>query len=63
MFPSELHPAVTFTRRGYIVNWDNFPEYVEGDFLTLKDVTHGSGPTDSYLPSPALRALTTAYCW
>jgi glycosidase len=63
VFPSELQPGSTFTQRGYIVNWDNFPEYVEGDFLTLKDVTHGSGPTDSYLPSPALRALTTAYCW
>jgi glycosidase len=63
VFPAELHEPSTFTRRGYIINWDHAPEYVEGDFQRLKDITHGSGPTDQYVPSPALRALTTAYCW
>ena len=63
VFPTELQSPDAFTRRGYISNWDYFPEYVEGDFLSLKDINHGSGPTDHYVPSEALRALTRAYCW
>ena len=63
VFPSELHAPDTFHRRGYIANWDRAPEYVEGDFLTLKDIAHGSGALDDYVPAPALLALTQAYCW
>ncbi len=63
VFPTELHAPDTFTRKGRIVNWDSFPEYVEGDFEQLKDVDHGSGPVDGFIASPALRAITTAYCW
>jgi glycosidase len=61
--PAELHPAESFTRRGRIVDWDRYPEYVEGDFEGLKDVAQGSGPVDDYRPSAALVALTRAYCW
>jgi glycosidase len=61
--PAELHPPESFTRRGRIVDWDRYPEYVEGDFEGLKDIAHGSGPLDDYRPSPALEALTRAYCW
>jgi glycosidase len=61
--PAELHPADTFTRRGRIVDWDRFPEFVEGDFESLKDIAHGRGELDDYRPSPALVALTRAYCW
>ena len=53
----------TFSRKGRITNWDNPPEFLEGDFVGLKDVAHGFGPLDDYRPSPALRALTRAYCW
>jgi glycosidase len=63
VFPTELQSPEAFTRRGYISNWDYFPEYVEGDFLSLKDINHGFGSTDHYVPSEALRALTRAYCW
>ena len=63
VFPTELHVPQVFSRRGRIVNWDNAPEYLEGDFVGLKDIAHGSGPLDDYRPSPALRALTRAYCW
>src|SRR5512133_1961373 len=61
--PAELHPPESFTRRGRIVDWDRYPEYVEGDFEGLKDIAHGSGGLDDYRPSPALAALTRAYCW
>jgi glycosidase len=61
--PAELHAAESFTRRGRIVEWDRYPEYVEGDFDGLKDVAQGSGPVDDYRPSAALEALTRAYCW
>ena len=61
--PAELHAPESFTRRGRIVDWDRYPEYVEGDFEGLKDIAHGSGPLDDYRPSPALEALTRAYCW
>ncbi len=61
--PAELHPPASFTRRGRIVDWDRYPEYVEGDFEGLKDIAHGSGGLDDYRPSPALVALTRAYCW
>ena len=63
VFPAELHAADTFTRKGAIGRWDDWPEYVEGDFFGLKDVHTGSGPLDAYVPSPALVALTRAYCW
>ena len=61
--PAELHPPESFTRRGRIVDWNRYPEYVEGDFEGLKDIAHGSGGLDDYRPSPALAALTRAYCW
>jgi dienelactone hydrolase/glycosidase len=61
--PAELHPPASFTRRGRIVDWNRYPEYVEGDFEGLKDIAHGSGGLDDYRPSTALAALTRAYCW
>ena len=61
--PAELHPPASFTRRGRIVDWNRYPEYVEGDFEGLKDIAHGGGGLDDYRPSPALVALTRAYCW
>jgi glycosidase len=63
VFPAELHPPETFTRRGRIEDWDGRPETTQGDFFGLKDVAHGSGEPDDYRPSAALTALTRAYCW
>jgi len=60
VWPVELQADGTFTCRGKIVNWDADPEYREGDFETLKDVFHGWGRDESFVPSPALRALTDA---
>jgi glycosidase len=63
VFPGELHPPDTFTRRGRITDWETYPEFVEGDFEALKDIGHGTYTDEGYLPSPALQALTRAYCW
>ncbi len=44
IWPGELQDAATWTRRGEIQGWDNYPEYLEGDFKALKDINHGSAP-------------------
>ena len=54
IWPRELQPHTTFSKRGSISNWDWYPEYLEGDFCTLKDVHLGWGDTDHFVPSPAL---------
>jgi glycosidase len=61
IWPAELQPAATFTQRGRITNWDHDPEFLEGDFFTLKDVGHGQGSLDHYTPSPALKAICEVY--
>jgi len=61
LFPVELQDPDTFTRKGYIKNWDYDPEFREGDFFDLKDIDHGYGSADDYLVSPALRHLCEAY--
>jgi glycosidase len=63
VFPSELHDPVAFSRLGRIANFDYFPETTQGDFFSLKDIHQGSGLTDEYVPSTALRAVSRAYCW
>lgn len=61
VWPRELQDAGAFTRRGRIANWDHAPEFLEGDFLDLKDVHLGDGAIDDYRVSPALRTLVRAY--
>lgn len=58
VWPVELQADGTFTCRGRIANWDHDPEYRDGDFETLKDLFHGWGRDEAFVPSPALRALT-----
>jgi hypothetical protein len=61
VWPAELQEPGTFTGRGRIDNWDHDPEFLEGDFLDLKDIGHGHGPLDHFQPSAALRALCQVY--
>lgn len=61
VWPAELQNPEAFHRKGSIANWDNDPEFREGDFFDLKDFDHGHGGLEDYEPSPALRALTAAY--
>jgi glycosidase len=61
LWPRELQTPAGFTQRGRIDNWDNWPEYLEGDFFDLKDIHQGVGDTDHFQASAALQALTRAY--
>ena len=61
IWPREFQNPDCFTRKGRINNWDNDPEYREGDFFDLKDINHGFGPADSYCLSPALLNLCEVY--
>jgi hypothetical protein len=61
VWPVELQTPHTFTGQGHISNWDYDPEYLDGDFSTLKDLHLGDGNVDDFTPSPALAALCEAY--
>ncbi|PMD89854.1 alpha-amylase [Siphonobacter sp. BAB-5405] len=61
IWPAELQQPQTFTRKGKIQYWDHDPEFLEGDFESLKDIHHGYGPLDAYRPSEALLHLAEAY--
>lgn len=61
LWPVEFQEPSTFTRKGRISNWDYYPEYLEGDFSDLKDISHGYGPVEDYHISPALKSLCDVY--
>jgi glycosidase len=61
IWPAEFQDSSSYNKKGYIRNWDNYPEYVEGDFFDLKDIHTGEGSTDFYQPSEALVNLCEAY--
>ncbi|MCF7857904.1 MAG: alpha-amylase [Candidatus Cloacimonetes bacterium] len=61
IWPQELMRLDTFSRKGEIVNWDNSPEYLEGDFFSLKNINTGHGEYNNYQPSNALKVLTECF--
>jgi len=61
LWPQELFNLDTFTRKGYIRNWDNDPEYKEGDFLSLKNINTGQGELRNYQASKALKTMIECY--
>lgn len=61
IWPGELQNPACFTRKGEIRNWDNWPEYLDGDFFSLKNVCLGSGTDSDYTPSTALQTLCQVY--
>ena len=69
VWPAEMQQAAHFSAKGRISSWDRDPEFVEGDFVTLKDVDHGFHDrndqgqriVDAFHPSPALNLLCDAY--
>ncbi len=61
VWPQEFQDPSTFSLKGRIDNWDYDPEYLEGDFFDLKNITLGRGPIDTYEPSPALKHLSKVY--
>jgi hypothetical protein len=44
IWPAELQPASTFHQKGHISNFDFFPEARDGDFVTDRDIDHGTQP-------------------
>lgn len=73
VWPVELQHESVWSRHGEIRNWDGFPEFLDGDFCTLKDVNLGEGLKDPALawdlqrrirefrPSQALKDLSVIY--
>lgn len=61
IWPVELQRPSTFTRRGRIMNWDHYPEYIEGDFFKLKNHYLGKKRNKTFVPSKALKVITEAY--
>jgi len=61
VWPSEFQESNTFTRKGRIDNWEYYPEYLEGDFCSLKNVNLGYGSIDSFQSSHALFSLCEVY--
>ena len=61
IWPREFQDPRLYSCKGRINNWDYDPEYLEADFFDLKDVNLGSGDTDDYHPSAALKALCEVY--
>lgn len=69
VWPAELQDARTFSRAGHITDWSYEPEFLGGDFESLKDVDQGYHDLDSqgrkdigrFHPSPAFTHLCNVY--
>ena len=61
VWPLEFRDPAVFTQKGQIVNWDSSPEFLDGDFFDLKDIHHGEGAVDSFVPSVGLLNLIEVY--
>ena len=69
IWPVELQDPSCFSRKGPISNWEYDPEYLEGDFLSLKDIDHGfherdaegNRIIDNFHPSAALKVMCDIY--
>jgi len=61
VWPVEFQNPTFYRQQGRINSWDNYPEYLEGDFFDLKDVQHGQGETNTYQASEALNAMCKIY--
>lgn len=61
IWPVEFQDPDCFTQKGEISNFDFFPEFLEGDFFSLKDMNLGSGDIIDYNASAALQHLCEVY--
>jgi len=61
IWPREFQEPDHFSQKGRINNWDFAPEFLEGDFFSLKDIFLGVGDIDDYEPSEALKNLCLIY--
>ncbi|HXJ80221.1 MAG TPA: alpha-amylase family glycosyl hydrolase, partial [Candidatus Methylomirabilis sp.] len=68
IWPFQFQTPDAFTREGQIQHFDDFPEFADGDFFSLKDLHHGErhmiggmDHIDEYAVSPTLRHLCEVY--
>ncbi|KAF2726618.1 alpha-amylase [Polyplosphaeria fusca] len=61
IWPSELQDVGTFTCEGAISNWNYEPEFLNGDFMSYKDIALGGNDPDTFEPTHALRTLCQVY--
>ena len=61
IWPAELQHPDCFHRKGYITDWEAMPEYVEGDFFSLKSFNLGSPDFSEFAPTKALQTLCEVY--
>jgi glycosidase len=61
IWPKEFQKPEVWTRKGEIGGWDSFPEYLDGDFCTLKDIDHGPAPKDPSISWDVLRRIREFY--
>lgn len=62
--PIELMRLETFSRKGHIEHWDSSPDFIDGDFFSLKNVftgTGNAGDAGDFQPSQALTIITECY--
>ncbi len=63
VWPSEFQQPEAWTQQGEIRSWDSFPEYLDGDFLSLKELHHGQAlkdPTIAWDVQRRIREFQTA---
>ncbi|ORY13410.1 glycoside hydrolase superfamily [Clohesyomyces aquaticus] len=61
IWPIELQAPESFTCEGAIADWDRYPEYLRGDFLSLKDINLGADSPENFMPTSALKTLCEVY--
>lgn len=61
IWPSELQDPSAFSQQGAIHNWDADPEFLDGDFFSLKDLHIGPNEPNNFIAPPALAVLADVY--
>lgn len=61
VWPIELQSKETFYRKGQIDDWEKYPEYVEGDFMSLKTINLGSCEKKPFDAPESLSALIKVF--
>jgi hypothetical protein len=61
IWPWELQNPECFTREGAISDWGHDPEYLRGDFFSLKHIEMGTGTPDTFVASMALYVVFLSF--
>lgn len=63
IWPKELQTLDAYECKGEIQDWENYPEYIRGDFMSLKTHYLGTQKDNGFEISKALKVLTKAYSY